>query len=96
MEEKGYTEESYETWRDAAAEDMGVADTGQPDMDGGHEPDPCGGRRGLVLGERESVQAGRCRAVCGEEPAGAGAAGRKTASAGRFRIGAVRYGNVKA
>ncbi len=33
MEEKGYTEESYEAWRDAAAEDMGVADTGQPDMD---------------------------------------------------------------
>lgn len=26
MEEKGYTEESYEAWRDAAAEDMGVAD----------------------------------------------------------------------
>ena len=33
MEEKGYTEESYEAWRDDAAEDMGVADTGQPDMD---------------------------------------------------------------
>ncbi len=33
MEEKGYTEESYEAWRDDAAEDMGIADTGQPDMD---------------------------------------------------------------
>lgn len=33
MEERGYTEESYEAWRDDAAEDMGVADTGQPDMD---------------------------------------------------------------
>ena len=25
--------ESYEAWRDDAAEDMGIADTGQPDME---------------------------------------------------------------
>lgn len=33
MEEHGYTEESYEAWRDAAAEEMGIADTEQLDMD---------------------------------------------------------------
>ena len=33
MEEKGYTEESYEAWRDKAAEEIGIPDMGQPDMD---------------------------------------------------------------
>lgn len=34
MEEHGYTEESYEAWRDDTAEGMGIADMEQPDMDG--------------------------------------------------------------
>ena len=50
----------------------------------------------LVPGERESLQAGRCGAVCGEGPAGAGAAGREDFPAGLSRTGAVRHGNMKA
>lgn len=33
MEEKGYTEESFEAWRDSAAEGAGIPDVGLPDMD---------------------------------------------------------------
>lgn len=33
MEEKGYTEESFEAWRDSAAEGAGIPDMGLSDMD---------------------------------------------------------------
>ena len=33
MEEKGYTEESYEAWKDGAVGRMGIPDLGLPDMD---------------------------------------------------------------
>lgn len=31
--ERGYTEESYEAWKDSFSEDMGIPDCSQPDMD---------------------------------------------------------------
>lgn len=33
MEENGYTEESFEAWRDKAAVEIGIPDVGLPDMD---------------------------------------------------------------
>ena len=33
MEEHGYTEESFEAWRDKAAEEIGIPGVGLPDMD---------------------------------------------------------------
>lgn len=33
MDDKGYTEESYEAWKENSSENMGIPDCSQPDMD---------------------------------------------------------------